>query len=134
MTPPVTPMLSKIDPNKWEGTSKGIQLEEDLTRMGCMGLYEKPWVCQKGYAATELLSPGTPQGAIRANPKAWTRALWREVYSFAEKEGWKPGVNRELLEEHILSTYNVSECYHSDQFMNKRLRRVVEFLNPTQPL
>ena len=93
-------------------------------------LYEKPWVFQNGYAAAELLPPGTHQGAIRANPKAWTRELWREVYSFAKVEGWKPGVNRELLEEHISSTYDVSECYHSNQFTNKRLRRAVEFLNP----
>ena len=98
--------------------------------MGCMGLYEKPWVFQKGYAAAELLPPGTPRGAIRANPKTWTREIWREVYSFSEEEGWKPEVNRELLEEHISSAYNVSECYHSEQFTNKRLRRVVEFLNP----
>ena len=61
MTPLVTLMLSKIDPNKWEGTSKGIQLEEDLTRMGCMGLYEKPWVFQKEYAAAKLLPPGIPR-------------------------------------------------------------------------
>ena len=130
MTSPVIPVLSKIDPNKWEGTTRGVQLEEDLTRMGCMGLYEKPWIFQKGRAAVELIPPGTPRGVYRANPLAWTREVWCNVYSFAEEKGWRPEVNRELLEKHIASSYDVSECYRSDQFKNSRLRRVVEFLNP----
>ena len=51
-----------MDPNKWEETPKGIQLEEDLTQMGCMGLYEKPWIFQRGRGATKLLPTKTPQG------------------------------------------------------------------------
>ena len=125
-----SPVLSKIDPNKWKGTTRGVQLEEDLTRIGCMGLYEKPWVFQKGQAVVELLPSGTPRGGHRANPLAWTRELWRDVYSFIEEKDWRPQVDRKLLEEHISSSYDVSECYRSDQFLNKRLRRVVEFLNP----
>ena len=72
MAPPVALALSKVDPNKWEGTSMGGQLEEDLIRMGCRGFSENPWVFQKGYAAAELLPLGIPQGAYRANPPVWT--------------------------------------------------------------
>jgi hypothetical protein len=130
MASPVIPVLSKLDPKKWEGTPKGVQLEEDLIRMGCVGLYEKPWIFQKGHAVEELLPPGTPRGVYRANPLAWTREVWRGVYSFAEEKEWRPGVNRKLLEKHLSSSYDVSECYHSDHFTDHRLRRVVEFLNP----
>ena len=113
-----------MDPNKWEGTTEGKQLEDDLIRMGCVGLYEKPWIFQKGRAATELLPPGTPREVHRANPLTWTRALWRDVYSFAE-EDWKPVIHRELLDKHLSNSYDVSECYHSEQFKNPRLRRIV---------
>ena len=85
IAPPVAPALSKVDSNKWEGTSTDGQLEEDLIRMGYRGLYEKPWVFQKGYAAAELLPQWSPRGTYRANPPVWTRELWRKVYSFAEE-------------------------------------------------
>ena len=130
MAPSRVPTLSKINPEKWSGTSRGEDFEDDLIRMGCVGLYEKPWFFPKGTMVAELLPPGEPRGDYRANPRARTRELWRNVYSFAEEKEWKLEVDRKLLEEHLSSGYDPSECYRSEQFKNRRLRRVVEFLNP----
>jgi hypothetical protein len=112
-------VLSKLDPKKWEGTPKGVQLEEDLIRMGCMGLYEKPWIFQKGHAVEELLPPGTPRGVYRANPLVWTREVWRGVYSFAEKKGWRPGT----------SNLPVETSYIPVDTPNPPVDLPVEFLN-----
>lgn len=126
MTSPVMLTLSKIDLDKWEGTSKKAQLGEDLIWMGCIGLYEKPWVFQRRHAVVELLPLKAPRGVYRAKPQAWTRELWREVYTFAKKKEWKPKVDWELLESHLSSNYDASECYHIEQFKNKRLKKVVD--------
>ncbi len=129
MAPGRAPVFGKVDPKKWEGKPEGEELEEHLIRMGCNGLYEKPWDVPGGKYVEELVTPGNPRGPLRSNPKAWTGELWRKVYSFA-KENWEPGVDQELLSKYVEGVYNPSECYRSNMFKDEGLRRVVGFLNP----
>jgi hypothetical protein len=62
------PVISKIDPPKWTGTQAGRDLEDDLIRMGCAGLYKKPWILLKGRAVLEILLGELLKGNIRAHP------------------------------------------------------------------
>ena len=56
-------------------------LEEDLTRIGCIGLLSKPWAVKDERMVREL-TKGTPnqyEGTVRAWPETWGAKRWREA-------------------------------------------------------
>ena len=60
-------------------------LEEDLTRIGCIGLLNKPWMVKEEKMVRELIvgAPNQYEGTIRARPKTWDPGRWREAYGFS---------------------------------------------------
>ena len=60
-------------------------LEEDLTRIRCIGLLSKPWLVKDEGMVREL-STGAPnqyEGTVRVQPEAWDAEKWREAYGFS---------------------------------------------------
>ena len=60
-------------------------LEEDLTRIGCIGLLNKPWTVKEEKMVRELIvgAPNQYEGTIRAQPEIWNAGRWREAYGFS---------------------------------------------------
>ena len=63
-------------------------LEEDLTRIGCIGLLNKPWMVKEEKMVRELIvgAPNQYKGTIRARPETWDARKWREAYGFSAGE------------------------------------------------
>ena len=62
-----------------------VYLEEDLTRIGCIGLLSKPWSVKDEGMVRELTTgaPNQYEGTVRARPKTWDAEKWREAYGFS---------------------------------------------------
>ena len=60
------------------------QLLEDLTQMGCEGLFAEPWSLKSREMVQEFLQPRSNQWkeTLRRDPDWWTADLWAEVYGF----------------------------------------------------
>ena len=60
-------------------------LEEDLTRIGCIGLLNKPCIVKEEKMVRELIvgAPNQYEGTVRARPETWEAGRWREVYGFS---------------------------------------------------
>ena len=108
------------------------QLQEDLSRMGCLGLYERPWSLKSDEMVQELVSgpPNQFEKTLRGHPPDWTADMWADVYGCA-KSGHGLGSRKdkqvhEMFHHGISSKdgFSVSDC------KNARHRRVLEFLVP----
>ena len=55
-------------------------LEEDLTRIGCIRLLNKPWSVKDERMVRELIlgAPNQYEGTVRARPETWDAGRWRE--------------------------------------------------------
>lgn len=56
--------------------------------------------------------------------------MWRKVYTLALREIANVGVDVELMMQELSKVYNSSECYNHAQIWDRRLARVIAFLNP----
>ena len=60
-------------------------LEEDLTRIGCIGLLSKLWSGKDEGMVRELTTgaPNQYEGIVWARPETWDVEKWREAYGFS---------------------------------------------------
>ena len=60
-------------------------LEEDLSRIGCVGLMSKPWSVKDERMVRELTTGGPNQyeGTVQAQSESWDAEKWREAYGFS---------------------------------------------------
>ena len=66
------------------------ELEEDLERIGCADLLNKPWGLKDEGLVKELVhgAPNQFDLTIRSKPERWTALAWRETYGF-KPEGYR---------------------------------------------
>ena len=108
------------------------KLEEDLERIGCAGLLNKPWSLKDKGLVRELLLGVSNQFdlTVRGKPERWTTLVWRETYGFKlEGYGWASKTNKYIVDQfrpliNPKDGYVVSEC---EEF---RAKQVLEFLVP----
>ena len=108
------------------------ELEEDLTRIGCIGLLNTPWNIKDEGLVRELVegAPNQFDHTVRCKPEKWTALVWRETYGFKSKGyGWASRTNKYIVGQFSKSVnpkdgYAVSDC---DDF---RAKQVLEFLIP----
>ena len=77
--------LRTVTPNIPENPLELVELIEDLRRMRCIGLLERPWTLKREEIVRKLVQPECPNifdGTIRDRPQMWTADLWREGYEF----------------------------------------------------
>ena len=80
----IVPVIPKTPIARWE-------LEEDLTRIGCVGLLNKLWNIKDEGLVRELVegAPNQFDHTVRCKPEKWTALVWREIYGFKpETYGW----------------------------------------------
>ena len=108
------------------------ELEEDLTRIGCVGLLNKPWNIKDEGLVRELVegAPNQFEHTVRCKLDKWTALVWREIYGFKPKTyGWASRTDKYIVRQFSKSVnpkdrYAVSDC---DDF---RAKQVLEFLIP----
>ena len=108
------------------------ELEEDLTRIGCAGLLNKPWNIKNEGMVRELVegAPNQFDHTVWCKPEKWTALAWRETYGFKpEGYGWASWTDKYIVSQFSKSVnpkdgYAVNDC---DDF---RAKQVLEFLIP----
>ena len=108
------------------------ELEEDLTRIGCVGLLNKPWNIKDKGLVKELVegAPNQFDHTVQCKSEKWTPLVWREIYGFKpETYGWASRIDKYIVGQFSKSVnpkdgYAVSDC---DDF---RAKQVLEFLIP----
>ena len=61
------------------------ELKQDLARMRCEGLLDRPWALKREQLVREMLQTERPNifdGTIRDRPQLWTADLWHDTYRF----------------------------------------------------
>jgi hypothetical protein len=105
---------------------------EDLQRMGCSGLLEKPWGFKDDRIVRELLDGATNEfdNTIRATPTRWTEECWREVYNFSTGGGGMAGRKDEYVKDCFKELPSPKDGYAIEDCTDPRHRRVLAFLVP----
>ena len=125
--------LRNVTPSIPENPIHLEELKQDLARMRCKGLLDRPWALKRGQLVRELLQleqPNIFDGTIRDRPQLWTTDLWRDTYQFPRgrsrfsnrMEGHHEG--RFMHQVDPKDGYSVSDCRVD------RHRRLLEFLVP----
>ena len=135
MAPPQTRVISlrNVTPSIPENPIHLEELKQDLARMRCEGLLNRPWALKKEQLVQEMLQPERPNifdGTIRDRPQLWIADLWRDTYRFPRgglglanrMEGHHEG--RFMHQVDSKDGYSVSDCRVD------RHRRLLEFLIP----
>ena len=107
-------------------------LEEDLNRIGCIGLLSKPWVVKDERMVRELTkgAPNQYEGTVRARPKTWGAERWREAYGFGiGGEGFAPRTDK-FIGGKFQNAANPKDGFAIADCEDSRAKRVLEFLIP----
>jgi len=107
-------------------------LEEDLEKMGCLGLIERPWSLKSDAMIHELVSgaPNQFERTMRGKPDTWSASVWAAVYGFVEagvgKAHWtnKYVLGKFQISQHKKEGFAINEC------IDPRRRRILDFLIP----
>ena len=107
-------------------------LEEDLTRIGCIGLLNKPWTVKDERMVRELTigAPNQYEGTVRARPETWGVGKWQEAYGFsAREEGFASRTDR-FIGGKFRNAANPKDGFAIADCEDSRAKRVMEFLIP----
>ena len=133
MAPPRAISLRNVTPSIPENPIHLEELKQDLARMRCEGLVDRPWILKREQLVRELLLSERPNmfdTTVRDRPQLWTADLWRQTYRFLrggsvlsnQTEGHHEG--RFMHQVDPKDGYSVSDCRVD------RHRRLLEFLIP----
>ena len=128
-----TPLiLRSVVPAILKELGERAYLEEDLTRIGCIGLLNKPWTVKEEKMVRELIvgAPNQYEGTIRARPKTWDARRWREAYGFsAGGEGFASRTDK-FIGGKFRNAANPKDGFAIADCKDSRAKRVLEFLVP----
>jgi hypothetical protein len=124
--------IRKIVPEVPREEAERGELLEDLQRMGCSGLLEKPWGFKDDRVVRELLDRATNEfdNTIRATPTRWTEEVWREVYNFNTRGGGLAGRKDEYVKDCFKELPNPKDGYDIGDCTDPRHRRMLAILAP----
>ena len=107
-------------------------LEEDLQRIGCHGLMEKPWRLRMEEMVTELLGDKNNRwhGTVGQALEKWTAKEWRKVYRFAKEGEGMASRTYQFIDSKFSARVNPKDGYAVAECKEARTRRVLEFLVP----
>ena len=94
------------------------ELEEDLERIRCVGLLNKPWNIKDEGLVRELVerAPNQFDHTVQCKPEKWTALVWREAYGFkSEGYGWASRTDKYIVgqfskSENPKDGYAISDC------------------------
>ena len=107
-------------------------LEEDLTRIRCIGLLSKPWSVKDERMVRELITgaPNQYEGTVRARPESWDAEKWREAYGFnIGGEGFASRIDK-FIGRIFRNAANPKDGFAIADCEDSRAKRMLEFLIP----
>ena len=109
------------------------ELESDLRRMGCLGLWEKSWRVRSEDMVKELVTGGVDRiyaSTIRGRPDRWNAEVWSQVYGF-ELGGEGMATKREdCTRDKFSQRLDPKYGYFVKDCKDERERRMLAFLVP----
>ena len=122
--------LRNVTPSIPEGDQERAQLEEDLKKMRCEGLLERPSGLKHEDIMGELLmeQPNIFDTTVRDWPKQWTSKLWREVYNFPEGGAGLANRTNTFVDGKYIRMVDPKDGYPVRDCRNARHRRLLEFI------
>ena len=124
--------LRKVVPVVPSEDEEKVQLMDDLAKMGCLGLADKPWGFKDERMVKELLGrlSNQFQGTMRGVPGQWTEEMWRATYNF--RPGGLTLLSRkdEFCHGRFTGPVNPKDGYAVKDCKNDRHRRLLQFLTP----
>ena len=108
------------------------ELEEDLERIGCAGLLNKPWNIKDEGMVRKLLegAPNQFDHTIQCKLGKWIALVWREAYGFKpEGYGWTSRTNKYIVGQFSKSV-NPKDGYTIGDCEDFQAKQVLEFLIP----
>ena len=125
--------LQNVTPNIPENPIHLEELKQDLARMRCEGLLERPWALKREQLVREMVQPEWPDifhGTIQDRPQLWTADLWRDTYSFPRGGS---GLSNRMEGHHegrFMHQVNPKDGYSVGNCRNDRQRWLLDFLVP----
>ena len=107
-------------------------LEEDLTRIRCIGLLSKLWLVKDERMVRELTTgaPNQYEGTIRRRPETWGAEKWREAYGFSTGgEGFASRIDK-FIGGKFRNAASPKDGFAIADCEVSRAKRVLEFLIP----
>ena len=107
-------------------------LEEDLTRIGCIGLLNKPWTVKEEKMVRELIvgAPNQYEGTVRVRPETWDAGRWREAYGFGTGGEGFASRTEKFIGGKFRNAANPKDGFAIADCEDSRAKRVLEFLIP----
>ena len=107
-------------------------LEEDLTRIGCIGLLSKPWSVKDERMVKELTAgaPNQYERTVRARPESWDAEKWREAYGFSIGGEEFASQTDKFIGGKFRNAANPKDGFAIADCEDSRAKRVLEFLIP----
>ena len=132
MTGKMPLILRSIVPAIPKELGERAYLEEDLTRIGCIGLLNKPWTVKEEKMVRELIvgAPNQYEGNIRARPETWDARRWREAYGFSTGEEGFASRTDKFIGGKFWNAANPKDGFAIADCEDSRAKRVLEFLIP----
>jgi len=125
--------LKNVSPAVPEKESELEELIDDLRRMGCEGLLQKPWNVRSESTLREFKYERGNQWerTLRQDPEKWTAEVWGRVYGFALRkgEGWAHRKDSFYVGK-FRGEHDSKDGFHPANCRNDRERRVIEFILP----
>ena len=124
--------LRSVVPTIPKEPEEKVHLEEDLTRIGCIGLLSKPWSVKDERMVRELTTgaPNQYEGTVRARPETWDAERWREAYGFSTGgEGFASRTDK-FIGGKFRNAANPKDEFAIADCEDSKAKRVLEFLIP----
>ena len=107
-------------------------LEEDLTRIKCIGLMSKPWSVKDEKMVWELVTGALNQyeRTVRACLESWSVEKWREAYGFdVGGEGFASQTDK-FIGRKFRNAANLKDGFAIANYEDSKAKRVLEFFIP----
>ena len=135
MAPPQTQTISlrNVTPSIPENPIHFQELKQDLVRMRCDELLDRPWALKKEELVREMVQPERPSifdGTIWDRPQLWTTDLWRDTYNFPRGGSGLSNRMEGHYERRFMHQVDLKDRYSVGDCRNDRQLRLLEFLVP----
>jgi hypothetical protein len=109
------------------------ELEADLRRMGCHGLWEKSWRVRSENMLRELVTGEVDRvyaSTIRGRPDRWNTELWGSVYGFMQGREGMATKKEDCTRDKFFLRLDPKYGYFVKDCRDKREKRMLAFLVP----
>ena len=127
----VTPVIPRDERER-------AMLKDDLHKLGCAGLLERPWNLKNEEFIQQFVMirehklerSNIFDTTIRDRSEEWTAGVWREVYDFQPGGGGMANRTDQYIEGKFWSEANPKDGFPIRECRDPRERRLLEFLVP----